>query len=435
MPWDRKHGRYRNAFSKLTAYAPLTLPTLAGIIPRDGDTEIKACDEMIENAEKYLKFKYDIVMLSFITPSSARAYELAEKFRHNGAYIVAGGYHPTFIPEEAAEHADTVIIGEGEIAVPKFIEDYKNGCPKKIYHYPDVTAEDRKRPDRTVLKKQKYSGVMTMIASKGCPNNCGFCAINKMSNRVPREISDVIAEMKESKRKQFIFFDPNFFGDREYAAALMNEMAKLKIKWMGTATINAAFDDEMMELAKKSGCFGLLVGIESINSASLKDVNKGFVKPDRCKEAIERFHRYGISINGCFILGFDEDTEEELLSLPKRAEELKLNLVRYAVLTPTPNSDIFKKLSAEGRILTDDWSRYTQNEVVFRPKNMSAERLAEIYGQVWRESFKFKNIFRRVRSMNYTGLWGKFVILCVNIGFKFVGADDFKALSAQQTEK
>lgn len=435
MPWDRKHKRYRNAFSKLTAYAPLTLPTLAGLIPRDYDTVVEACDEMIEDAEKYLDRQYDIVMLSFITPSCMRAYELAEKFRSKGAYIAAGGYHATFIPEEVSQYVDTVIIGEGEISVPKFIEDYRNGCPQRIYHFPDVTEKDRKRPDRSVLKKQKYSGVMTMIASKGCPNNCVFCAISKMSNKVPREISDVIDEMKSSHRKQFIFFDPNFFGNREYAVSLMTEMTKLKIKWMGTATINAAFDDELMKLAKKSGCFGLLVGIESINSESLKDMNKDFVKPDSCKEAIERFNNYGISINGCFVLGFDEDTEEELLSLPKRAEELKLNLVRYAVLTPTPNSELYKKLESEDRITVNDWSRYTQNEVVFKPKNISAERLAEIYSQVWRESFTLKNILRRVKAMDYTGLWGKFIILCINIGFKFVGADDYKASQSSIEEK
>lgn len=425
MPWDKSHRRYRNLFSKFTAYAPLTLPTLAGLFPQEEGLVIEACDEMIEDAGKYYDREYDLVLLSFITPSSLRAYEIAAHFRGKGVYVAAGGYHPTFLPEEVAEHVDTVIIGEGEISIPLFFEEFKKGSPRKCYHYPDVRAGHRKTPNRSVLKKHKYSGVPTMIASKGCPNHCGFCAINQMSNQVPRCIGDVIAEMKALKKRQFIFFDPNFFGNRDYALALMAEMEKLKINWIGAAVINSAFDSELMAAAQRSGCLGLLVGLESLNRHSLAGVGKSFVDPGRVKEAVGIMQSYGISVNGCFVLGFDSDTEEELLSLPEQAAYLNLNLVRYSVLTPTPDSDLFKQLVAEDRILTTDWSRYTQNEVVFRPKNMTPERLAEIYQYVWEESFRMKNIVKRTMGMENQSLYAKMLVFFINVGFKFVGKDEF----------
>lgn len=426
MPWEKGYKSYRDIFSKLNAYAPLTLPTLAGIIPKDMNIEVVACDEMIENVEKYYKNHYDIVMIAFITSSSLRAYKIAKEFKTRGSYIVFGGYHTTFMPEEAKEHGDTIIIGEAEVSIPIFLKDYLNKEPKGIYNYPDVKESDRKRPDRTVLKKHKYSGVPTIIANKGCSNNCEFCAISRMSNQVPRCINDVIEEMKSLKKKLFIFFDPNFFGNRQYAINLMTEIAKLKVKWMGAATINSAFDEEIMALAEKSGCIGLLVGIESMNKQSLDSVNKKFVDPNKCKEAISIMQKHGISVNCCFVLGFDTDTEEELMSLPKQVEYLNLNFVRYFILTPGPNSSLFNRLEAEGRILTKDWSKYNQNEVVFTPKNMSKEKLEEIYKYVWKESFRIGNIFRRARNMQNANLYKKFLIFTLNVGFKFVGTGEYK---------
>lgn len=420
MPWDKSHKRYKNLFSRFTAYAPLTLPTLAGLIPKESDIIVHACDEMVEDGEKYLNNKYDVVMMSFITCSSNRAYELSKSFREKGSYIVFGGYHTTFMPDEAKEYADTIIIGEGEISIPKFINDFRNNRAEKVYHYPNIQESDRKRPDRSVLKKHKYSNVPTILANKGCPNNCEFCAISKMANRVPRCIADVIDEMKSLKKRKFIFFDPNFLGNKKYAMELMKEMIPMKIKWIGCATINTAFDDELLDMAKASGCIGLLVGIESLNSVSLESVNKGFVDPNKCKEAIGRIQQRGISVNGCFILGFDSDTEEDLLSLPKQAEYLNLNLVMYYILTPRPNSKLYNSLESEDRILTKDWSNYTQNKTVFKPKNMSQERLDQLHDFCWNESYKLKNIIRRAINLENDTIYQKILLLLINIGFKFV---------------
>ena len=202
---------------------------------------------------------------------------------------------------------------------------------------------------------------------------------------------------------------------------LLKEIEKLKIKWVCNATTADAYDHELMESAGKSGCMGVLLGLESFKKASLKEVNKKINNPDKYKEIVELYHQYGISVNGCFVLGFDSDTEEDLLMLPQQVGDLRLNLARFAILTPFPNSELFNKLDKEGRILTRDWRKYTQNQVVFQPKNITPEKLHEIYLKVWKDTYKFKNIYNRISNMPHTDLMLKFTVWGANIGFKFVG--------------
>ena len=203
----------------------------------------------------------------------------------------------------------------------------------------------------------------------------------------------------------------------------MKELKKLKIKWAGSATINCAFDEELMTLAEESGCKGLLVGLESLNKETLKKSSKGFNDPNKYKEAIEIMHKHKIAVNGCFVLGLDGDTEELLMSLPEQINYLNLNLARFSVLTPVPNSPLFKKLEKENRLLTKDWSKYTQHHAVYKPTNMSPERLEEIYNYVWKETYKFKNIIKRVKGLKNNSLSEKVICFGANIGFKYLGMD------------
>ena len=422
MPWDKRHHRYKGILSMFVSYPPLTLPTIAALIPEELNANIEIYDE-ITGYKKHFKKKYDVVFISAMSCSCDRAYELAEFFKREGSYIVMGGYHATFMPEEVSKHADTVIKGLAEKAVPQFFKDYLKNKPKKIYDMQNIEPDDYKIPRRDLLPKFKYAPTPTIIANRGCTNNCGFCAISKLNINQPRKVSSVIEELKGLKKKLVIFFDPNFFCNRKYALELMEEMAKLKIRWMGTATINTAFDEELMEAAEKSRCMGLLVGIESMSQKNLNDSNKKFVQLSKVKEAISIMQKHGISVNGCFVLGFDHDTKESLLSLPEQAKELNLNLVRYSVLTPVPNSTLYKKMEEEGRIITHDWFNYSQNKVVFKPKNMTPEELEEIYEKVWKESYTMKSIISRAIHVPTKHFYMKFVCFCINFGFKFLGKD------------
>ena len=215
LPWDLDHGRYRSKFSALVSYQPLTLATLASLVPKELNAEIDVLDEMVQKNKKAKKH-YDIVAISFVTSESRRAYELAKMYKERGSYVVFGGYHTTFMPNEAKKHADTIIIGAAEIAFPMFLKDFKRGKPKRVYEYQNIKPCDIGVPNRDILPKRKYVKFPTIIASRGCPNNCEFCAISKMWKCEGREVGKVIDEIKGLKSKNMIFFDPNFFGNREY---------------------------------------------------------------------------------------------------------------------------------------------------------------------------------------------------------------------------
>lgn len=422
QPWAVGDRSYRSKLSALISYAPLTLPTLYALIPSDLECTAKIYDEI--NGPVSYDEDYDIVAITVQISCAPRAYEIAENFRRRGAHIVLGGYHPTNLPEEALLHADTVIVGAAEYAWPRFLRDYAEGAPQRLYDLQNVCGEDIKAPDRSVVQKHKYLRYPALVANRGCPNHCEFCAISKMWRHCgARPIPDVIAEVKSLKSKMVVFFDPNFFGAREYSIALMKELAKLKIRWAGSATIGSAFDTELMELARESGCAGLLVGLESLNRETLRQSHKGFNDPNRYKEAIAIMQSYGISVNGCFILGMDGDTEELLLSLPDQVNYLNLNLARFSVLTPVPNSALYDRLEAEGRLFCKGWSRYNQHEAVFHPQNMTAERLNEIYRIVWKRTYSFKNLLTRVKNSPNKSIKEKLICLGANLGFKYLGME------------
>lgn len=423
LPWHSEDRSFRSKLSGLISYAPLALATLRALVPAEIDCTVDACDEIAGKAERF-RGKYDIVAISHHTSVSKRAYELADHFRRRGSYIVMGGYHPTYMPDEALEYADTVIVGAAEYSWPQFLRDFSKGAAKRLYENRHVKGEDIPEPDRSVIPRRKYLRYPGLIANRGCPNSCEFCVISEMWRQcAPRPVDMVIEEVKKLRSKIVVFFDPNFFAVRDYAIELMRELSKLKIRWAGSATVNTAFDTELMELAKESGCAGLLVGLESLSKDSLERSNKGFNDPNRYKEAIAIMQSYGISVNGCFVLGMDGDTEELLLSLPEQVKYLNLNLTRFSILTPVPDSPLFRRLEAEGRILTREWSRYNQHNAVFIPKHMSPQRLEEIYRQVWKQSYSFKNMFTRIKNLPNSSLGEKLICIGANLGFKYLGME------------
>ena len=421
QPWHTEDKSYRSRMSCLVSYAPLSLATLAALIPKDMEYQLDVCDE-ISGKMNYGKKHYDIVAITLQTSVAKRAYELAGFFHKKGSYVVMGGYHPTYMPDEALEYADTVIVGAAEYSWPQFLRDFSEGKPKRLYHMPHVKGEDMVDANRSVIPKRKYLKYPAVIANRGCPNACEFCVISEMWRQcTPRPVKDVINEIKNLNSKMITFFDPNIFAVRDYAIELMTELSKLNIMWAGSATINAAYDKEIMELARKSGCAGLLVGLESLNKDTLRKSQKGFNDPNKYKEAIAIMQSYGLSVNGCFVLGMDGDTEELLLSLPDQVKYLNLNLARFSILTPVPNSKLYKRLEEEGRLLTKDWSKYNQHQAVFEPTHMSPKRLEEIYRQVWKETYSFKNLFIRFKNLPNKTWKEKLVCIGANLGFKYLG--------------
>lgn len=422
--WNEKEISYRGRFSNLLSYPSLTLATLYSLIPKGVFSRIDIVDE---NSQKvnYDKEQYDMVMLSFETSSAYTAYKHCAEFKKRGAYIVCGGYHATALPEEVGGHCDTVIVGPAEISIPQFIEDFIHGTPQKVYKNFDVCAAQFVIPARDKVTGHKKLRIPSVIADRGCRNSCKYCSMRTMWKSDPRPIESVIEEIRSLKTKMVIFYDPNFFGKREYAMELMQALKPLKILWASNATADFGYDHELMQTAYESGCRGVLIGLESLNSQSLTNAAKRFHEPDKYKEIIENIHSHGIAVNGCFVLGFDNDTEEELLALPERVDRLGLDLCRFAVLTPYPGTRQYEEYERGGRILTKDWSRYTQHNAVFCPANMTPKRLDEIYRQVWKEAYTWKKVLKRMAASPWRKPSYLFILLGANIGFKFLGIDKY----------
>ena len=420
--WNSEETSYRGKFSNFLSYPSLTLAVLYSLIPEGTFEKIDVVDENSQRVE-HDREHYDLVMISFDTSSAFSAYRHCDEFKKRGSYIVCGGYHATALPDEAAEHCDTVIMGPAEISIPEFIKDFVRGEPKPRYCHPDVCAAEFPIPARDRITKRRKLKIPAIVANRGCGNVCKYCSMRTMWKSDPRPVENVVNEIRGLKTKMLIFYDPNFFADREYAMALMEALKPLKILWGSNATADLGYDHELMQMAYDSGCRGVLIGLESLNSGSLKSVGKRFRETDKYKEIIDNLHSHGIAVNGCFVLGFDNDTEEELLALPERVDRLGLDLCRFAVLTPYPGTRLFDEYERDGRITTKDWSVYNQHNAVFTPANMTSERLNEIYRQVWKRAYTWKRVLRRT----FTSPWRRnayvFILLGANIGFKFLGID------------
>ena len=414
--WRKNERAYRAKLSRLLSYPSLTLPSLVPLIPADADLTV--VDEMTEDAN--LNGDYDVVLLSADTSSVNQAYGYADHFRACGAHVVMGGYHVSNLPDEALTHAQTVIIGAAEKSLPAFFDDYRAGRPQAKYDDQTYAAEDLPIPARDRQNHSKSLAVPTIIADRGCNIRCSFCAISEMWRSRPRPVGHVIDEIRSLKTDKLIFFDPNFFRPREYAIELMTELAKMKVQWGCNSTADTAFDDELLELAERSGCYGVLIGFESITQESLKSVHKRYRQVDNFRDIVDNFHDHHIAVNGCWVLGFDHDTEESILAMPERIREIGCDLTRFAIMTPLPGSRIFKSLDAAGRIIDYNWDHYDQRHAVFQPTNMTPERLEQLNDQVWREAYKMREVLGRVRRSSNRTLREKAYILGANLGFKYL---------------
>ncbi len=316
-----------------------------------------------------------------------------------------------------------MIAGPAENSVPKFLNDFAQGHPEPYYRDYNVCMADHPFPAREITTKKHTLGIPAVIADRGCFNNCRYCSMRTMWRSDPRPVEGVIEELRGLKSRMVIFYDPNFFGKRDYALRLMRAMKPLKKLWACNATADFGYDEELMQTAYECGCRGVLIGLESMSVSSLGDAGKRFRQSDKYKEIVDNIHAHGIAINGCFVLGFDSDTEEELMALPERVDALGLDLCRFAVLTPYPGTRLYSDLDREGRLITKQWNLYNQHNAVFTPTNMTAERLNEIYRDVWKRSFTWKRIFHRMRVSPWRRRLYIFILIGANIGFKFLGID------------
>jgi radical SAM superfamily enzyme YgiQ (UPF0313 family) len=409
--------RYRRGiFKKSLRYAPLTLTTLAALVPPELGASIEIYDEGIEEID--FDLDANLIAMTVITGNAPRTYELAEHFRGRRIPVVLGGPHVTLLPEEAQQHADAIVTGYAEQTWPELLRDFQAGRMRPRYDQAqNLVLVGLPFPRRDMLRRFSYATIHTFEATRACIHRCDFCVVPFAWGTRPyqKPVEEVVQDIRQFRSKRVIFLDLNLIADIKYAAKLFEALIPLRVRWFGLATAQLAYDNGLLSLAARSGCRGLLVGFESLSRKSLRSSKKGFNDPGRYRDIVKIFHSHNISLMGCFVFGLDYDTPDVFRETVNFCVEAKIDLPRFAILTPFPGTPLFDRLKAEGRILTDDWSLYDGQHVVFRPAKMSVKRLYDGTEMAWKHAYSYSSIWKRLAGSRREPL----IALIANLGYRF----------------
>jgi len=385
--------------SKKLIIPSLTFPLLAALAPSDIDVSIinEVCEDI--NFEE----EVDLVGITSYTINIHRAYEIADEFRRRNVPVVMGGVHVSMEPEEAKEHADTIIVGEAEETWPQFINDFRNGIRKKVY-----TAEKRPSlanlpiPRFSLINKSHYVDyqVIPIQTARGCPHSCDFCSVTKfLGGRYrTRPISDVVNEIKTLEAKIYFFLDDNIFASRSRARELLEAIIPLRILWFSQATISAAEDRELIELARKSGCIELAVGLESLSRKSLKSVGKTINKIEHYEKNLKAYRKAGIRVAASMIFGFDDEEPGVFKETYDFLMKNRVPCTYWSPLCPYPGTPLYERLKAQSRLKDAKWWLNRNRRIYgleFTGTKMEEEVFSKNLYHYYRRFYSLRSIIKR----------------------------------------
>jgi radical SAM superfamily enzyme YgiQ (UPF0313 family) len=376
--------------------APLTLTTLAAMVP--ADIEVKLVDGSVDPIP--MDEPADLVGISVITGCARPAYALAKHFRQRGIPVVLGGVHVTILPGEAIQHADSIVIGRGEHAWPQLIGDFRRGKLKRVYR--ELSLSDHQLtgvppPRRDLQRNSGYMLPNTVQATRGCKRICDFCTVNAVWPRyLKRPVADVVRDIRDIKGSRFGFNDVSLVDDVEYARELFTAITPLRKRWGGLVTADTLQNTELLDLMARSGCVYLLVGFESGDQATLQGIRKNFNKTINYRDLIRSLQQRGITVQGCFVFGFDHDNADVFKSTVQLVQDLGVDIPRYSLYTPYPGTPLFQRLQAEDRILSFNWNDYDTMHVVIKPVQMTPEELYRGFKWAYQETFRLDRVIKRI---------------------------------------
>ncbi|HSU52957.1 MAG TPA: radical SAM protein [Candidatus Dormibacteraeota bacterium] len=377
----------------------LPAATLAGLTPRD--VEVRFYDDRMESIP--FDQPTDLVAISVETYTAKRAYQIASEYRKRGVPVVMGGFHATLCPDEVAQHAEAVVCGEAEQLWPRVLDDARHGRLEKFYRQNGRASLAEVKPDRSIFRGKRYLPIGLVETGRGCHFKCDFCAVQTVfgATQTRRPIDRIISELQELKhqRKLFFFVDDNITSNLAEAKEFFRALIPLGIRWVSQSSINAAHDEEFLELLVRSGCQGVLIGFESLNPENLKDMNKSFnTMRGGFEKALNNLRRHRVRVYGTFIFGYDRDTADSFDSTVSFAKEHALYIAAFNHLTPFPGTPLYVRLEKEGRLLYDRWwldERYGYNRIPFQPRGMEPEALRQNCLAARREFYSWPSILRR----------------------------------------
>jgi len=341
----------------------------------------------------------EVVGISVHLTFAARAYELAEWYRARGAKVVFGGLHVLSCPEEAAPHADAIVLGEGVQVWPELLRDVERGRLKPVYRgsyrrpYRDDPA-----PRRDLLPRASFLTTTSLIATRGCHNRCGFCYLATDGLNMPylvRDVEQIAREFLEDVQPYAVFVDNNLGSKPEYLKRLCRALRPLERIWSAAVSIDVTDDVATVREMALAGCTGVFVGFESLQNDNIAESGKKSPCTEDYARRVRILHDHGIQVNGSFVLGFDHDGPDVFARTVDWIERNRLECATFHILTPYPATPLFRQMEAEGRLLHTDWNLYDTAHVVFRPRHMSPEQLEEGYAWCYRRLFSHGSIWRR----------------------------------------
>jgi len=403
---------------KYSLFPPLGLATLAAYL--DPSDDIVVSDEHVEKLD--LTDEPDLVVIQVYITSAFRAYRIADHYRQKGAHVALGGLHVTSLPDEAAEHADTIFLGPGEDTFPQFLRDFRRHQPKKRYQSTKRSLIGVPPIRRDLIKRRYYLVPNSIVVSRGCPHVCDFCYKEAFfqggKGFYTQQVDDALAEIDRLPGRHLYFLDDHLFGNKQFAAALFDGMRGMERLWQGAGTVNSIMFPGLLEKAVACGLRSLFVGFETTNLANLKEQRK-FQNLNRdYGAAIRRLHDNGVMINGSFVFGMDEDTPDVFERTVAWAVEQGIETATFHILTPYPGTALHDRMVVAGRTRHRNWDLYDTRHCVFTPAKMSGEELESGYWRAYRDFYRWTNIFRgawakqqwsgRLRHLAYSTGWKKF---------------------------
>jgi len=363
----------------------LSLLTLAALTPERHEVEYVEVADIRDIGELP---ECDLAAFSSYTAQVKDAYQLADLYRAEGVPTVIGGLHVSCLPDEALEHCDAVVVGEGEPAWPRVVADMEAGRLAGVYSSDGIAYDlaDAPIPRFDLLDPERYNR-LTVQTQRGCPWHCEFCASSILltSRYKQKPVPRVIAEIEAIKAiwtdEPFLeLADDNTFVNKHYGRELAEAMGGLGLRWFTETDVSVADDLELLRLLKEAGCRELLIGLESPTKQGLEGLelkhNWKRKQIDGYYRAIEIIQSNGIAVNACFVLGLDGDGPEVFEAIEQFVEKTLPFDVQITALTPFPGTPLYERLLAEGRILEPGaWERCTLFDVNFEPKRMTVEDL------------------------------------------------------------
>ncbi|MBF0546296.1 MAG: B12-binding domain-containing radical SAM protein [Candidatus Riflebacteria bacterium] len=406
-------------YKSLAMMEPLNFAVLAGLTP--SNHQIVFFDERIEDLK--IDGDYDLAAISVDTFSAKRAYQISEEFKKRKIPVILGGFHPTLVPEEAALFSDSVAIGEADAIWPQILADAQNGTLKKFYHSENLSSQFSIKCDRSIFTGKPYIPMALVSFNQGCIHNCDFCSIRQFyQGRIrQRRVSEVVSEISTLNRKSIFFVDDNIVSQKDVAKQLFREIKGANLKWAAQASLSIVEDDELLGLAVESGCFALIIGLESLNPMNLEKMNKGWAKRfNGYSGALDKLRKNGILVYGTFVFGYDHDDLDCFERTADFAIEKKLFMANFNVLQPFPGTPLYTNLKRENRLVFEKWwldPGYRWNTAAFFPLKLTPQQLSDGVMSARKKFNSISGIFRRGLDFqaNFSDFFRAWIYLTGNI--------------------